>query len=73
MNEFIIRVGELDTCYVTTGMVNDIKFDIDTVDITETELVIGNLDDAEIRIPLSSRMENIGDDTWVGEGISIRF
>ena len=72
MNELIKRAGELGTCYVSTGMISDLRFDIDTVDKTETELILGNLDDSEIRIPLHMEMRQSGD-CFEGDGIKIEF
>lgn len=73
MNELIKRAGELGTCYVTTGMLFDARFEIDTIDKTATELILGNLDDAEIRLPLDMEIECVDDDCFQGDGITIRF
>ena len=73
MRDFIKRAGELGTCYITTGMAYDMRFDIDTVDVTDTELILGNLDDSEIRIPLNIEMKCSDEDVWEGNGICVRF
>jgi len=76
MENFIKKVGELGTCYVTTGLISNARFEIDNVEVTDTELVLSNLDDAEIRIPLDSLPELSEDEEteiWRGEGIQFDF
>ena len=73
---FIERASELEICYVSTGFIKDIKFDICNVDVTETELVLSDLDYCEIRLPLDNLPILYKDDSTIMEvwqNDSIRF
>lgn len=73
---FIEKASELDVCYITTGLCHSIMFNICNVEVTESELVLSDLDFGEVRIPLdelpvpNKELDSIME---VWESKSIRF
>ena len=75
---FIDKASELDICYVSTGLMTDVKFDICNVAQTETELILSDLEYGEIRIPLNDLPERDLEyegvmEVWKNDSIRLEF